>query len=122
MRSTASPTYENRKQLWVAAVDAHPQPGVDPSHPAFWLPGQDLTTVNMSGYWALEACHATSGSCTQGFECCSGYCDTSGEVGTCSPGPTGNGCSQIGDACTSSSNCCSTSAECLGGYCTRLLR
>jgi len=55
MASASDPTYENRKQLWVAAVDTNPQPGVDPSHPAFWLPGQDLTTINMSGYWALDA-------------------------------------------------------------------
>jgi hypothetical protein len=30
------------KQLWVAAIDINPQPGKDPSHPAFHLEGQDL--------------------------------------------------------------------------------
>lgn len=117
MLSTSDPTYENRKQLWVAAVDANPTPGTDPSHPGFWLPGQDLTTVNMSGYWALEACHATGAGCSEGFECCTGYCNGSGSGGTCGTGPTG-GCSQVGDACQHDSDCCGNpSTGCIGGYC-----
>jgi hypothetical protein len=39
------------KQLWLFAIDANAQPGVDPSHPAFWLPGQDPNTLNMRGFW-----------------------------------------------------------------------
>ena len=117
MLSTSDATYENNKQLWVAAIDSNPQPGTDPSHPAFWLPSQDLTTINMSGYWALEACHDTGGSCTQGFECCSGYCNVSNEIGTCGTGPTGGGCSQIGDACQTDANCCGSNASCIGGFC-----
>lgn len=39
------------KQLWVVAIDENPQPGVDPSHPAFWLHGQDVNTLNMRGFW-----------------------------------------------------------------------
>lgn len=39
------------KQLWLFAVDADAQPGVDPSHPAFWMPGQDAGTLNMRGFW-----------------------------------------------------------------------
>ncbi len=60
---TSRRTYGNRlegasnavKQLWVFAIDLDPQPGVEPSHAAFWLPGQDLGTLNMRGFWALEA-------------------------------------------------------------------
>jgi hypothetical protein len=118
MLASSNPTYENRKQLWVAAVDASPQPGKDPSHPAFWLPGQDLTTVNMSGYWALEACQQMGASCDQGFECCSGFChdDGTGNL-TCSPPPMG--CSQTGDACTSNADCCNAPIEvCIGGFCS----
>lgn len=56
---TSRRTYGNRltgdktqvKQLWLFAIDANPQPGTDPSHPAFWLPGQDLATLNMRGFW-----------------------------------------------------------------------
>ena len=117
LQSTADPTYENRKQLWVAAIDQNPQPGKDPSHPAFWLPGQDLTTINMSGYWALEACHQTGTSCDEGFECCTGFCHSDGNGGgTCVDAPSG--CSKIGDKCTSSADCCAgTGATCVGGFC-----
>ena len=59
---TSRRTYGNRsvgskdevKQLWMMAVDANPQPGVDPSHLPFWMPGQDVTTLNMRGFWALD--------------------------------------------------------------------
>jgi hypothetical protein len=73
----------------------------------------------MSGYWALEACHDTGGTCSQGFECCSGYCDTSaGELGTCTTGPGPSGCSQVGDACQQDSDCCGAPGDgCVGGYC-----
>jgi hypothetical protein len=59
---TSRRTYGNKltgdqtvvKQLWMMAIDENPQPGVDPSHPAFWMPGQDPMTLNMRGFWALE--------------------------------------------------------------------
>ena len=117
MLSTTDPTYQNRKQLWVAAVDVNPQPGQDPSHPAFWLPGQDLSTVNMSGYWALEPCKQQGGDCTQGFECCTGFCQPDGNGNfTCVPPP--GGCSQVGEACTTGADCCgSPEIVCIGGFC-----
>ncbi|AKT36933.1 PD40 domain-containing protein [Chondromyces crocatus] len=116
MASSANPTYENRKQLWVAAIDANPQPGQDPSHPAFWLPGQDLTTINMSGYWALAPCSQEGTGCSQGFECCTGFCqpDDGGNY-VCSPNP--GACSQIGEACTTAGDCCNATSNCVGGFC-----
>lgn len=118
MQSASNPTYENRKQLWVAAVDLNPQPGTDPSHPAFWLPGQDLSTVNMSGYWALEPCHQTGTTCNEGYECCTGFCraDADGGAPTCVPPP--GGCSNAGESCTTDSDCCAgASSHCIGGVC-----
>ena len=47
-------TKDEVKQLWMMAIDENPTPGVDPSHPPFWMPGQDVTTLNMRGFWALE--------------------------------------------------------------------
>lgn len=99
MVSTADPTYENRKRLWVAAVDLSPQPGVDPSHPAFLLRGQDLSTTNMSGYWALDPCRSTGTSCAAGYECCTGFCRADatgapvcvGTPGSDEPGTLGDG-------------------------------
>jgi len=123
MRSTGgNPTYENRKQLWVAAVDLNPSAGQDPSHPAFWLPGQNLETINMSGYWALDPCRAEGESCEAGFECCTGFCqdDGSGQK-VCVP-PTGL-CSEEGEACANNGDCCddgTTPLVCLSGFCGRL--
>ncbi|MCC6522664.1 MAG: PD40 domain-containing protein [Polyangiaceae bacterium] len=117
MQSSADPTYENRKQLWVAAVDVNPQPGQDPSHPAFWLPGQDLSTVNMSGYWALDPCKQQGNSCNEGFECCTGFCQPDGNGDyVCIPPP--GGCSHVGEACTTGADCCgSPDVVCIGGFC-----
>lgn len=107
------------KQLWVAAIDANPKPGVDPSHPAFWLPGQDLTSINMDAYWALEPCKQQGGSCSEGYECCSGFCrDQGGGSFACVPPPT-NQCATIGEACKTASDCCASSSPvaCIGGFC-----
>ena len=62
------------KQLWVAAFDQAPAAGKDPSHAAFYLPGQDATTLNMRGYWALDPCEGDGLGCQSGTECCGGYC------------------------------------------------
>jgi hypothetical protein len=119
MLSTTDATTQNRKQLWVAAIDNNPVPGKDPSHPAFWLPGQDLSTLNMSGYWALEACHQTGTSCDEGFECCTGFCQDDGQGGlACVPPP--GGCSKIGDKCATDGDCCNAPAtKCVGGFCAQ---
>jgi hypothetical protein len=118
MASTQDSTTQNRKQLWVAAIDANPQPGVDPSHPAFWLPGQDNADINMDGYWAMEPCRQDGASCNEGYECCSGFCRDQGD-GTfaCLPPPP-NECSQIGEACQVDEDCCDfPDARCIGGFC-----
>jgi len=119
MVSQTNPTYENRKQLWVAAVDVNPAPGKDPSHPAFLLRGQDLSTINMSGYWSLEACKQEGNSCEQGFECCTGFCqpDAGGNY-VCVPPP--GKCSEIGEKCTTGADCCGAPLdECIGGFCSQ---
>ncbi len=114
-------TYSNRKQLWVTAVDANVGT-VDPSHPAFWLPGQDGMTANMFGYWALSPCKSTMGdagpqSCSAGFECCSGFCRDTGMGPVCVDNP--GGCHQTGEACTTAADCCSSGmgVSCVGGIC-----
>ncbi len=120
MQSTSDSTTENRKQLWVSAVDLNPQPGKDPSHPAFWLPGQDLSTINMSGYWALEPCKQNGLECNEGYECCTGFCRDQGD-GTfkCVPPPT-NQCALVGEKCTTVADCClppGSKIQCIGGFC-----
>ena len=117
-------TYANHKQLWVAAVDATIGTA-DPSHPAFWLPGQDPTSANMFGYWALAPCKPTSGggadagpqTCAAGYECCSGFCRDMGSGPVCVNNP--GGCHQLGETCSSSSDCCNAgpSVACVAGIC-----
>ncbi len=95
-----------KKRLWVAAVDKTGATGGDPSHPAFYLEGQE-DTMNMRGYWTLAACTATgpTSTCAAGFECCSGFCS----AGRCiDPGPVA--CKQVNEACTSTSECCNAGA------------
>jgi hypothetical protein len=98
-------------QIWVSAIDRNPTAGGDPSHPAFWLPGQDLTTQNGQGDWGLVPCQAAPASCSAGFECCTGHC----AAGVCAGGAAG--CSPIGDACARAADCCSSSAACVDGFC-----
>ncbi|MBI4953116.1 MAG: PD40 domain-containing protein [Myxococcales bacterium] len=110
--------YNSRaKQLWVAAVDANPQPGVDPSHPAFWLPGQELGLENMRGQWALAPCKQLGDTCQAGYECCDGFCHDDGNGNlVCSDQP--GGCAQDGELCQTAADCCDPNAQCLGGFCT----
>lgn len=116
---TSRRTYGNRltggkdevKQLWVTAIDQNAQPGVDPSHPAFLVPGQDLGTLNMRGYWALDPCKAVGATCATGSECCEGNCDT----GICTD-PTPNQCANPGNACDADTPCCDN-APCINGFC-----
>jgi hypothetical protein len=105
-----------RKQLWVSAIDVNAPAGQDPSHPAFWLPGQGLDNQNMRGEWVLSPCKALGDECSAGYECCEGYC-TQQPDGTkvCSEG--GGGCSQAGEACETAADCCDETLECIGGFC-----
>ncbi len=97
------------KQLWVTAIDAVPSAS-DPSHPAFWLPGQSLSSNNMRGYWALVPCKGEGDGCEGGFDCCSGYCSTDGLCTMDDPE-----CSADGNACETDGDCCQ--GQCFGGYC-----
>jgi hypothetical protein len=105
-----------RKQLWVTAIDTNPLPGQDPSHPAFWLPGQELNNNNMRGEWALSPCKMLGESCSAGIDCCAGFCrdDGNGNL-TCSE--QSESCSQVGEACQSATGCCDPKAPCIAGFC-----
>ena len=103
-----------KKRLWVAAIDPSTK-GPDPSHPAFFLEGQEENTTNMRGFWALAACIPTKGggACQAGFECCSGFCDT----GVCVDTNT-FACKPLGDSCTTAADCCNDDkVSCQGGIC-----
>jgi hypothetical protein len=107
---------QRTKQLWVTAIDATITPGQDPSHPAFWLPGQDLTTNNMRGEWALSPCKMLGDTCSAGYDCCGGFCKDNG-MGMLTCSDQSGGCSMLGDNCTTAADCCDPSANCTGGFC-----
>jgi hypothetical protein len=112
-----STTPGRHKQLWVTAIDANPTPGQDPSHPAFWLPGQNTADQNMRGEWALDPCKTTGQGCSGGYECCAGFCATvDGGAPVCTTASS-SGCSGAGDACKTASDCCDSSESCVGGFC-----
>lgn len=109
------------KQLWVAAISPTSDVGVDPSHPAFFLPNQSLSE-NERGFWALEPCKADGAGCGTGDECCNGFCRPSddadpGSPRVCKP-PVAGQCASSGDKCTTASDCCEKSSSCIGGFCT----
>lgn len=106
-----------RKQLWVTAIDSTPQPGEDPSHPAFWLPGQELDNHNMRGNWALSPCKGLGAPCEAGYECCEGFCiwDEEAQQNVCGEPQS---CGQIGDACETDADCCDETVVCVGGFCS----
>ena len=114
-------TYPITKKLWVAAIDINPTPGTDPSHPAFYLPGQELDAGNLRGFWVVDPCKPNGNSCITGDECCNGYCrnDTDGGGLVCSDN-TG-GCAQEFEACTTDADCCGggTSTSCINGHCAQ---
>lgn len=111
-----------RKKIWVAAIDIDHQGSADPSHPAFYLPGQELESGNMRAFAALEPCKQKGKGCESAAECCDGFCretkrdEAGAPVLTCTP-PPDNACSNIDEACKKSSDCCSSRSLCINGRC-----
>jgi len=104
------------KKLWVAAIDLNPKSGVDPSHPPFYLPGQELLAGNMRAFWENDPCRANGSTCETGNECCGGFCrnDSSGKL-VCGDKPPG--CANEFENCTTAADCCGTNVACIGGKC-----
>jgi hypothetical protein len=109
------------KKLWVAAIDLTQAPGTDSSHPAFYLPGQELLAGNARGFWTLDPCAQDGASCTTGDQCCNGYCEPSGDGGAlvCTNMPPNTTCSGVGDKCTTNASCCDSTNTCIDGFCTQ---
>jgi hypothetical protein len=109
------------KKLWVAAVDLTQAPGADSSHPAFYLPAQELLAGNARAFWVLDPCAADGKSCQTGDQCCNGYCEPNGPMGAlvCSSAPPDNTCSGLQDKCTTAADCCDQTNVCINGFCTQ---
>jgi WD40-like Beta Propeller Repeat len=110
--------FAGTKQLWVAAIDLAPTAGKDPSHPPFLLPGQDQTSLNMRGFWALDPCKGDGQGCATGTECCGGFCDGTGPDGglVCKSAGT---CAADGDHCDQTQDCCNVGngSTCINHVC-----
>lgn len=121
-QGTDAETPSPRKKIWVAAIDLDHQGSVDPSHPAFYLPGQELEAGNMRAFAALEPCKKKGKGCESAAECCDGFCrevsrDENGEpLLECTPPPE-NACAEIDEACKTASDCCNSKSQCINSRC-----
>jgi hypothetical protein len=98
------------KSIWVSAIDINAPPGTDPSHPAFYLPGQELGSGNIRAFAVLAPCKGDGSDCESGLDCCGGTCTT----GKCGPPQA---CADTNDRCTPTVPCCKATDMCIGGYC-----
>ncbi|HMI93954.1 MAG TPA: hypothetical protein VK509_21415, partial [Polyangiales bacterium] len=100
------------KKIWVSAIDINGAPGTDPSHPAFFLPGQELESGNIRAFAALEPCRDNAAMCETGIDCCCGFCID----GACACKPEDK-CAEIDEKCETAADCCNPKASCIGGFC-----
>ncbi len=113
-----------RQQIWVTAIRADGTTGgSDPSGVAYWLPGQDTASQNISAYWAPRACRADGDSCDVGSECCGGECSPGpGGALVCSPPPPER-CHHVTETCTTDADCCSSEMlVCVDHVCNSAIR
>jgi hypothetical protein len=133
-------------QVWISAIDDTVSAGADRSHPAFWLPNQNIqlpTTTrkysNERAFWALDACKPAASSsqttssanlCQEPADCCGALdvpptsaCQLDFPVG--SPAirhcvqTTGNTCVPDGGACSNMNDCCNfPTTVCANNLCT----
>jgi hypothetical protein len=119
-----------QRALWGFALDIHPDGSYasDPSHPAFYLPGQEFgTSNNHRAFAALEPCKNNGGVCTSAIDCCAGsVCafDTGAgttrlglPIGTCSAPPATQTCAKRDERCARQADCCDASDYCINGFC-----
>ena len=109
------------KKLWVAAIDLNAKPGTDPSHPAFYLPAQELLAGNARGFWVVDPCQPDGTSCITGDECCGGYCRPAEDGGGLTCSATQPTCSQEYEKCTTTADCCGANVgiQCIDGFCSQ---
>ncbi len=116
----ATPDNVKPKKLWVTAVDISGTPA-DWSHPAFYLPGQELGGGNIRAFWTLPPCQQNGSSCQAGSDCCNGFCrevpDDGGLAFSCVAPP--KGCSNVTEKCTTTADCCGAAngVSCIAGFC-----
>jgi hypothetical protein len=103
-------------KIWVAAIDINAPAGTDPSHPAFFVEGQELAANNHRGFWVLNPCRDNGQGCATGDECCGGYCspNPAGQLACTNVKPP---CSKEYERCTTAADCCTAGSQCINGRC-----
>lgn len=109
------------KKLWIAAIDENVASGKDPSHPAFYLPGQELNAGNMRGFFVVAPCRADGSSCITGDQCCHGFCRQPAGGGALACTSIVTGCSNEYEKCTQTAECCGAAQgySCINGLCAQ---
>lgn len=110
----------NRQQLWVTAIDDPPS-APDPSHPPFYMRGQEMCGLSENAYYALDPCKAVGSDCVSGIDCCNGQCvkDPNSNKYVCGTPPPPGQCSADGNACKVTADCCNAGigVQCIDGFC-----
>jgi hypothetical protein len=113
------------KKIWVTAIDEDPEGGTDPSHPAFYLPGQEYLAANSKAFWVMDECTPASSTrsaatvCNSDLDCCLGGVDAtcSLDVSTVASGSPVRHCipAAVEDCIPDDSpRQCSTNEQCCG--------
>jgi WD40-like Beta Propeller Repeat len=106
------------KRLWVSAFDLSGDAD-DPTHPSFYVEGQEIASGNSRGFWALDPCHQDGEGCESGDQCCNGFCNPSEDdpnVFECGQ-PDPGSCSDEFESCETAADCCDPSMKCINGHC-----
>jgi hypothetical protein len=112
---------QDRQQLWITAVD-DPPAGGDPSHPPFYMRGQEDCGKSENAYYALDPCKEKGQDCASGIDCCNGQCVKDAGTGkyTCGEPPPPGTCSAEGNSCKTQSDCCDKIDDCIDGFCQKV--
>jgi hypothetical protein len=87
------------------AIDTAATSGTDPSHPAFWVPGQDPTRTNIQASWTFAPCRGRGQPCAHTSDCCTGLAcapDAARGASVCQP----VGCAALAEPCSTDADCC----------------
>lgn len=114
-----------QRAVWGFAIDIRSNGDytTDPSHPPFYLPGQEFATSsnNHRAFATLDRCRPLGEPCETGIDCCDGRC----RAGTCAPQPPADrpSCAKRDERCASDADCCppATATEppniCINNFC-----
>jgi hypothetical protein len=123
------------KKIWVTALDLNPGAGTDPSHPPFYLPGQEYLAANSKPVWVRDECTRASSTrsdattCRGDLDCCLGGVDStcSLDASSVASGNPVRHCIPsfaedcIADdsptQCSSDAQCCGSDSVCASGVC-----